>query len=120
MICNIRRLSTWEHLASLTALDWELPLWAEDDEQGRVTIFGEQPDYSGQWACINGGLFFISGSAPEADAPAPAVRLFPRASLQRDWLGDIRRVYRRDHHRGVHRAGGRGIRDAIPFRFQHG
>ena len=33
MICNIRRLSTWEHLASLTALDWELPLWAEDDEQ---------------------------------------------------------------------------------------
>ena len=92
--------------ASLTALDWELPLWAEDDEQGRVTIFGEQPDYSGQWACINGGLFFISGSAPDPGSTKLTLRL-PRYAfsrelpLQRDWLGDIRRVYRRDHHRGV-------------------
>ena len=53
-------------------------------------------------------------------APASAVRLFPRASLQRDWLGDIRRVYRRDPYSGVHRAGGHGIRDTLPFRFQHG
>lgn len=83
MICNIRRLSTWEHLASLTALDWELPLWAEDDEQGRVTIFGEQPDYSGQWACINGGLFFISGSAPDSGSTKLTLRL-PRYAFSRE------------------------------------
>ena len=109
MICNIRRLSTWEHLASLTALDWELPLWAEDVEQGRVTIFGEQPDYSGQWACINGGLFFISGSAPDSGSTKLTLRL-PRYAFSRELpysgTGDIRRVYRRDPHRGVHRAGG--------------
>lgn len=83
MICNIRKLSTWEHLASLTALDWELPIWAEDDEQGRVTVLGEQTDFTGEWACINGGLFFISGASPDQGSTKLTLQL-PRYAFSRE------------------------------------
>lgn len=64
MVCFIRSISTWAHVAQCDVLDFEIPLFSTEDDSGTIQVEGEHPDLSMNWAIIGGQIFYVESCSP--------------------------------------------------------
>lgn len=92
MVCFIRDIATWAHIAQCEATSWEVPLFSTEDVTGKITIIGEHSDYSMCWAILNGSIFYVESSTPDSGMTTLTVSR-PMNAFDRSVVYDLHETY---------------------------
>lgn len=80
----VRDINTFESLAVLDASAWTLPVYSASDVSGSITVAGEY-SYGGDWAIIDGMVYYLEQSAPSGGATTLTVKK-PFYAFNRDLI----------------------------------
>lgn len=64
MVCFIRDIATWAHIAQCEVVSYNVPLYSVEDVSGKIRIAGEHPEYSRCWVIIDGAIFYGDSASP--------------------------------------------------------
>lgn len=64
MVCFIRDLATWAHIAQCNVVDYDLPIFSSEDITGKIKIIEEHPEYKRCWVIIDGYIFYGETASP--------------------------------------------------------
>lgn len=65
MVCFIRDLATWAHIAQCKVTDYDVPVYSSEDSVGKIKIVGEHPEYKRCWVILDGHIFYGETASPD-------------------------------------------------------